>query len=233
MNIIHCRDYEDMSGKAAALVIREVERKKDLLLCVATGNSPTGLYAKLVERANSDRAFFDQLRVIKLDEWGGIPANHPSSCEYYLRNKLLEPLAISSERYISFQSDPENPVEECTRMQAELDKKGPIDVCILGIGANGHIGFNEPAAFLEPHCHVAQLSGHSLTHTMVQSLSDKPTYGLTLGLQDIMQSRKIILLITGKNKQQVITEFLSGKITTQLPASLLWLHPNVECLIGT
>ncbi|QHT68459.1 galactosamine-6-phosphate isomerase [Rhodocytophaga rosea] len=232
MNIIHCRDYEEMSGKAATLVIQEVERKKNLLLCAATGNSPTGFYAKLVEKSEKDKIFFDQLKVIKLDEWGGIPENHPSSCEYYLQTKLVEPLRIPPERYISFQSNPTDPAAECARIQAELDTQGPIDLCILGIGANGHIGFNEPALFLEPHCHIARLSGHSLTHTMVQSLNDKPTYGLTLGLQDIMRSRKIILLISGKNKEQIIQEFLSGKITTRLPASLLWLHPDVDCLIG-
>lgn len=233
MNIVYCRNYEEMSKKAASLVIEEVERKKDLLLCAATGNSPTGLYAKMVGKSQNDKVLFDQIRVIKLDEWGGIPENHPSSCEYYLQKKLVEPIKISPERYISFQSNPADPAAECARIQAELDTKGPIDVCILGIGANGHIGFNEPAPFLEPHCHVAQLSGHSLTHTMVQSLSDKPTYGLTLGIQDIMRSRKIILLISGKNKEQVIQEFLSGKVTTQLPASLLWLHPDVDCLVGS
>jgi galactosamine-6-phosphate isomerase len=232
MNIVNCRDYEEMSENAASLVIQEIERNKNLLLCAATGNSPTGLYMKLVERSEKDKALFDQLRVIKLDEWGGIPENHPSSCEYYLQAKLLEPLRITPDRYIAFQSNPAEPTAECARIQAELDTQGPIDLCILGIGANGHIGFNEPASFLQPHCHVAQLSGHSLTHTMVQSLEAKPTYGLTLGIQDIMRSRKIILLISGKNKEQVIQEFLSGKITTQLPASLLWLHPDVDCLIG-
>src|SRR5690349_5187207 len=112
MNIIHCRDYEEMSEKAASLVTQEIVRNKNMLLCAATGNSPTGLYAKLAERSQNDKAFFNHLRLIKLDEWGGIPENHPSSCEYYLQTKLLEPLNVSPERYISFQSNPADPVAE-------------------------------------------------------------------------------------------------------------------------
>jgi galactosamine-6-phosphate isomerase len=232
MKIVHCEGYAEMSQQAAAVLLGQIGQKPNLLLCAATGSSPAGLYDQLAGKAVQDASFFNQLRVIKLDEWGGLPDAHPASCEYYLRTKLLEPLAITPDRYLSFHSDPPDPVGECDRLQAALEAHGPVDVCILGLGANGHLGFNEPAAFLTPHCHVAHLSEQSLGHSMVQTLQDKPAYGLTLGMADILRARKIILLIWGQNKQPVVEAWLTRRISTQLPASLLWLHPDVHCFIG-
>lgn len=231
MNISYCKNHERMSDKAASLVMDEIKKKKNLILCAATGNSPKGLYHKLITCSKKQKGLFEQVIILKLDEWGGIPENHPATCESYLRTSLLDPLGISSARYISFHSNPLEPSAECARVQSELNNKGPIDVCILGLGSNGHIGFIEPGPFLEPHCHVAHLSEKSLQHSMVQSLESKPAFGLTLGIRDILNSRKIILLISGEKKEKVSKAFLSGKISTALPASLLWLHGNVDCFI--
>lgn len=231
MNVTYCADYEAMSRQAATLFVSEITKKKNLLLCAATGNSPTGLYEQLARRAVAHPAVFEQLRLIKLDEWGGLPEHAPETCEFYLQKKLVAPLRISPERYISFQSNPIDAAEECCRIQAELDNVGPIDVCVLGLGKNGHLGFNEPSAFLHPHCHIAQLSEQSLQHSMVQSAAHKPLFGLTLGMKDILSSKKIILLISGTEKEEAVKQLFSEKITTELPASLLWLHNNVECLV--
>ncbi len=220
-----------MSIQAASLVISAIEKKKDLLLCPATGDSPVGLYDELANKSRADRKLFEHLRVLKLDEWGGVPENHPVSCEYYLRTRLLDQLRIPSERYISFASDPAEPIEECKRIQFELDQQGPIDICVLGLGKNGHIGFNEPGPFLIPHCHVADLSKESIQHNMVRSMDTAPHFGLTLGVQNIMFARKILLLISGRNKESVTERLLQRKVYTNLPASILWLHSNVECII--
>uniref|UniRef100_UPI0035937362 6-phosphogluconolactonase n=1 Tax=Pricia sp. TaxID=2268138 RepID=UPI0035937362 len=110
---------------------------------------------------------------------------------------------------------------------------GPIDICILGLGKNGHIGFNEPAKTLTPFCHVAKLSEKSLQHSMANTMKPKPAYGLTLGMADILRSKKIILLLTGSDKQDIIFKLLSKEITTQLPASFLWLHHDVSCFIDS
>ena len=125
----------------------------------------------------------------------------------------------------------ENPEAECERIQQILDQKGPIDICILGIGMNGHIALNEPAPSLHTNCHVAHLSQKSLQHPMIAGDTEKPGYGLTLGMANIFQSRLIILLINGIKKREITQAFLEQKISTELPASLLWLHPNVICLI--
>jgi galactosamine-6-phosphate isomerase len=231
MEITYCIDYREMSKTAADLVMDQIIKKPDLLLCAATGNSPEGLYRKLAAIAGRERQLFRQLRIIKLDEWGGVPENHPVTCEYFLRNRLLDPLGISPEHYISFASDPENAEEECERISTRLQHEGPIDICILGLGRNGHLALNEPAAGLEPFCHVADLTVESLQHPMIAALEKKPGYGLTLGMQEILRSRKIIMLVAGKEKKQVAEKFLESKVTTTLPASFLWLHPHVECLV--
>jgi galactosamine-6-phosphate isomerase len=231
MNITYCDDYERLSVQAASLVISETAKRKNLLMCATSGSSPTGLYDELARKAEADKPFFDELRIIKLDEWGGIPENDLGSSEQYLRTRVLNPLGISPERYISFSSNPAAPADECERIRSELAQRGPIDVCLLGLGINGHLGFNEPGPSLKPHCHVAQLSEESRRHAMVRSMERKPEFGLTLGMQEILASRKIVLLVAGEGKEQAITGLLSGEVTTTLPASFLWLHDNVDCLI--
>lgn len=231
MKITHCRSYQEMSDLATSLVLEELVIKPDLLLCAATGSSPEGLYRELARTAGKNKSLFDQIRIMKLDEWGGVPAYYPVTCEFFLKKKLLEPLDITKDRYITFASDPDDPEAECQRIRSRLENEGPIDVCILGLGRNGHLGFNEPSPELEPYCHVAKLSADSLKHAMVASLERKPKFGLTLGIKEILSSRKIILLLSGKEKKQIAEKFLSGKISTDLPASFLHLHPQVECLI--
>jgi galactosamine-6-phosphate isomerase len=231
MKIVYCRDYESLSVQAAARVINETEKRKNLLLCAATGNSPIGLYNELVRRSEVDREFFGELRIIKLDEWAAIPENDPGSSECYLRKRLLDPLGIPPERYISFASNAAEPADECDRIRSELAQRGPIDVCILGLGINGHVGFNEPGSLLIPHCHVARLSEESRRHAMVRATNSKPQFGLTLGMQEILASRRIVLLVAGEGKSRVTAGLLSEEVSTTIPASLLWLHDNVDCLI--
>ena len=222
-----------MGQLACRSIMTSLRKKKDLLLCAATGNSPIDTYTLLADEYGKDPKIFSHLRLVKLDEWGGIPGNDPGTCESFLRKRLVIPLNIDKKRYISFESNPDVPVEECNRIQTLLEKNGPIDLCILGLGMNGHIAFNEPAEELTGHCHVARLSNKSMQHSMTQNMTIIPTFGLTLGMANILQSKKIIILVSGKNKKTIINAFLKRKISTKLPASFLWLHPNVECLLDT
>ena len=201
------------------------------LICTATGYSPTGLYEKLADSYQSDPKIFKDMIIIKLDEWGGTNGDYPNTCEYYLQKKLLEPLRISKNNYISFDSSPTDAKKECDRMENEIQEHGPIDICILGLGKNGHLGFNEPSKTLFPDCHIANLSESSLKNPMASKMKTRPTYGLTLGMANILKSKKIILLVTGPNKKKAIKKLLTREITTFLPASFLWLHPNVECFL--
>jgi galactosamine-6-phosphate isomerase len=231
MQITYCKDYQEMSKLASGLVLEEIIKKPGLLLCAATGSSPGGLYKNLAVIAGRERQLFRQLRIVKLDEWGGVPENHPVTCEYFLRSRLLGPLGISPERYLSFASDPQSPEEECKRISSRLHEEGPVDICILGLGRNGHLALNEPAGWLQPFCHVATLTEESLQHPMIADMENKPGYGLTLGMHEILHSRKIIMLVSGRGKKQVAEKFFEAKVSTTLPASFLWLHPHVECLV--
>jgi galactosamine-6-phosphate isomerase len=231
MKIEVCNSYEELSRKARDIVVRELEKNKQLLLCTATGGSPTKTYQLLGKEYQKHPKLFSKLRVIKLDEWGGIPMDYPGTCESYLQTHLIQPLQISDSRYSGFISNPENPQDECLRIQDKLKQEGPIDLCILGLGMNGHLAFNEPARFLQANCHLAELSVSSLQHTMAADMEIKPTYGLTLGMADILHSKKIIVLINGAKKRMIVKKFLSKQIKSGLPASFLWLHPNVSCFI--
>ncbi|MBC8005984.1 MAG: galactosamine-6-phosphate isomerase [Verrucomicrobia bacterium] len=231
MKIDVCQSYEELSQKASILIVDEIKKKKDLLLCTATGSSPTGTYRLLENEFRRQPSLFDELRIIKLDEWGGIPGTDPGTCESYLQAHVIQPLGISESRYFGFNSNPTNSRQECLHIQDKLKREGPIDLCILGIGMNGHIGFNEPADSLQPHAHVSQLSQSSLQHSMASGMTIGPSFGLTLGMADILQSRMIVMLISGSQKRNIVKKFLSEKITTLVPASFLWLHPRVICLV--
>ena len=223
--------YEELSQRAADIILRQLDVKKDLLLCAATGNTPGKTYELLGEECARRPERFTDMRVLKLDEWGGLPATDPGSCEYYLQTRLIAPLNIDDRRYISFRNDPADPQEECMRIQGQLSEAGPIDCCLLGLGLNGHIGFNEPASFLQPGCHIARLSTTTLQHPMVATANRQPACGLTLGMADILQARMILILISGSSKKEIAREFLSRRVTAELPASFLWLHANVICLL--
>ncbi|HTI08069.1 MAG TPA: 6-phosphogluconolactonase, partial [Puia sp.] len=186
MKISVLDSYEAISREAASIITRQLEINNKLLLCAATGNTPSGTYERLAQEYDKRPALFDAMRVLKLDEWGGIPMEDPGTCETYLQARLLSPLRITSDRYLSFHSDAADPEEECKRVQKKLEKAGPIDCCMLGLGLNGHIGLNEPAGSLQPDFHLAQLSEGTLGHSMVAAMNRRPSYGLTLGMADIL-----------------------------------------------
>lgn len=232
MRIAEFEEIDQMGQKAFSIVMDEIEHNPQLLLCAATGSSPLPLYRNLDEEAKKRAAAFDQLRVVPLDEWVGLPSSD-GSCHAFLQKHILRPLNITQERYFRFNAAAEDLKEECMRIQALVKEQGPIDLCVLGLGKNGHLGFNEPADELQPHCHIADLAVQSQQHSMILDSSIKPIQGITLGIQDILSSKRILLLVSGSGKEEAKKKLLSGEITSQCPASLLWKHHNVDCLVVT
>jgi len=218
-------DYKAMSRMATDLVLAAVQQKPESVLCVATGASPVGVYAALAEH----RAALEQVRILKLDEWGGLAKDDPATCEVYIRRHILEPWGVSSDRFIGFSSDAPDPAAECRRIREAVDAWGGIDVSILGMGADGHIGLNYPADTLPA---TATVTGPStLRHAMLEAARGIPTHGLTLGMAEVLRSRRIVLVVNGESKADAVRRLLSGQITTQFPASLLWLHPAINCVL--
>jgi galactosamine-6-phosphate isomerase len=227
MLITRCNTFAELNELASDTIIHELQQKPQSLVCAATGNSPTGVYQKLVEKKESIN--LSGLRFIKLDEWYGLGINDEGSCEKYLHEHLFNPLGISNKQYIAFNGKADNPEKELEHINNYLDEHGPIDLCILGLGKNGHIAFNEPADTLKPRAHMSPLSATSLEHTMIKSTGEPIKYGMTLGMTDILQSKKIILLVNGTHKNAIMQKLMEQKISTLLPASFLWLHANVQC----
>lgn len=219
-------DYETLSGNVADRLVEGLRQQPDSLLCLASGSTPTRTYEMLVERGRREPTLFEKCRVLKLDEWGGLPASDSATCEHHLRTTIIDPLELHGQ-YTSFTTQPATPESECARISDWLDTNGPIVACILGLGINGHLGFNEPAESLQPFAHIASLSEASLGHAMLNASSGRPTYGITLGMANIIQSREILLVVSGTSKQQPLKELMSRRISTSFPASFLWLHPNV------
>jgi galactosamine-6-phosphate isomerase len=219
-------DHEAVSRHAATWLVERLRENPSALLCLAAGSTPTRTYELLALEGAKDPRLFEHCRIIKLDEWGGLPPGDPATCDTQLRTTLVSPLRLT-ERYITFESNPLDPDAECARIAAWLDQNGPIDICVLGLGINGHLGFTEPAEYLQPFAHVAELSQASLSHAMLAKSDVRPTFGLTLGMADLIQSRHILLLVSGPAKRDPLRRLLSGRISTEFPASMLQVHPNV------
>jgi galactosamine-6-phosphate isomerase len=225
-------DYESLSRHAADLVIDRLREQPSALISLAAGATPSRAYQLLAERYSREPGLFAKCRLLKLDEWGGLPIEDPATCDHQLRSALIGPLA-ASDRYVGFDSNPNNPEAECARIADWLRERGPIDLCILGLGLNGHIGFNEPAEYLQPHAHVAHLSPTSMNHAMLNRTAARPAYGLTLGMADLLQSRAVLVLVSGATKRDPLQRLLSGRIATSFPASFLQLHPRVTVLVDS
>jgi galactosamine-6-phosphate isomerase len=227
MHIQIAKDYSAMSAQTADFIVSELKQRPDLLLCASAGGTPTGPYEQLVIHRSRQGSLFKKMRVVQIDEWVGPSPSHPATCRYDLRTKLLTPLGIEASRFRGFKSDAADSERETKSMSQWLSKNGPIDICILGLGLNGHIAMNEPGDELTPHAHVSKLTLQSQKHAMLATLKRKPRFGLSLGIADILSSRKILLLVSGPSKKAILKRTLEPIVTTRLPASFLHLHPNV------
>ncbi|MEI7497857.1 MAG: 6-phosphogluconolactonase [Candidatus Falkowbacteria bacterium] len=227
LELIVASDYEKMSQLATKKIFKEIKLNPKLLISLATGSTPTRAYDLLAEKSKKEPKIFNKVRMIGLDEWGGVPNNDPCTCLEYIMEHLTGPMNIPTKRFTSWDSDPQDPAKEVERVTKALEKEGDIDVCILGMGVNGHLGFNEPTDSLKLKPHIAELTDTTKKHTMAQEAEHEIKYGLTLGMGEIMRSKKVILLVNGAHKVEPFKIFLSQKISAQFPASILWLHPNV------
>jgi len=224
------KDYAAMSARAVDFIVDELKQRPDLLLCASAGGTPTGPYEQLATHYARRPQLFKKMRVVQIDEWVGPPPSHPATCRYDLQTKLLAPLHIQGSLFRGYKSDAADPHLEARTMSQWLAKNGPIDICILGLGLNGHIAMNEPGDALVPHAHVSKLTLQSQKHSMLATLKRKPRLGLTLGMADILASWKILLLVSGSTKTAILKRTLQPKVTTHLPASFLHLHPDVTVL---
>ena len=232
MKIIQCKDYEEISVAAADEVAKVIREKKGPVLGLATGSTPVGMYEKLVKMYDEGELDFSDVTSVNLDEYYPISPDNVQSYRYYMNSFLFDHVNIDKNNTYIPNGNAEDPYGECVKYDSVLDSLGKIDLQVLGIGRNGHIGFNEPDESLYLGTHVTRLSESTVkANSRFFSESEKiPDRALTMGIGSIFKADKIILLASGESKRDAVKQVLSGKLTTACPATLLNLHPDVTLI---
>jgi glucosamine-6-phosphate deaminase len=219
--------YEASSLHAAGDLIERVKSISNPVICTASGDSPAGLYRQIVEKVQKKQLDISNWFFLGLDEWVGMNGSDEGSCRYHLDEQLFRPLEISEERICFFDGRSHDLVAECARVEKFIQEHNGIDATILGLGINGHVGMNEPGTSAHIRSHVADL--HDTTKRVGQKYFKNQqtlTQGLTLGIATLLDSKHIMLLISGRHKAAITQRIFEEEISEQLPASLLRNHPS-------
>ena len=233
MKLIVVENYDEMS-KLAAIKIKEViESKPDAILGLATGSTPIGTYKELINMNKAGELDFSKVTTINLDEYIGLSEKNTQSYRYFMNENLFNHINIKKENTFIPNGLAKNIEEETKKYDEKIDELGGTDIQILGIGSNGHIAFNEPNDYLTAGSHLTNLAESTISANsrFFNSIDEVPKTAITMGLCQIMKSKKILLLATGENKAKAIKEVLSGKITTKNPATMLQMHRDITLII--
>jgi glucosamine-6-phosphate isomerase len=228
MKIIVCDTYEELSKRMADDLVEITRPIECPLICTASGDSPAGLYKELVSRVREKEVDISSWQFLGLDEWAGMNEDDEGSCRFHLNNQFFNPLQIRNERVCFFDGRADNPEEECDRVENFISNHHGIDVAILGLGMNGHVGMNEPGTSPTLRSHVSAID--PLTQQVGQkyfSEQKKLSHGLTLGIATLKEAKHIMLIVTGGHKASITQKVLQGEISGKLPASLLRDHPGL------
>lgn len=233
MRIIITDTYEDMSKKAATIVASQVNLKPNSILGLATGGTPVGMYQELVKMYNDNEVDFSETKTFNLDEYYPIDRDNDQSYYYYMNENLFKHINVSNDNINIPNGKAEDIEKECYEYDKNIYNSGGIDLQVLGIGNNGHIGFNEPDVTFESGTHKVKLDDETINANarFFDSVEDVPTEAISMGMKTIMQSNKIVLLANGKGKAKIIDKMLFGEISPNVPASILQLHPHVIVII--
>lgn len=229
MKIYQAKNYQEMSRKAANIISAQIIMKPDAVLGLATGSTPIGTYRQLIDWYKKGDLDFSEIRSVNLDEYKGLSADNDQSYAYFMRTNLFDSVNIKKENTHIPNGLVEDPDLECARYNAIIRDLGGIDLQLLGLGGNGHIGFNEPGASYEKETHCVKLTENTIqaNSRFFEKMEDVPRYAYTMGIKNIMQARRILLIASGENKAEALYRSLFGPITPAVPASILQLHNNV------
>ena len=229
MKFIVCKNYEEMSEKAAEIMIDVVKNKPDATLGLATGSSPIGMYKCMAKAYENKEVSFKNCKSFNLDEYYKISRDNDQSYYYFMNENLFSHIDIDLKNTDIPNGEADDYEKECERYDAKIEANGGIDVQVLGIGNNGHIGFNEPEEWLYSKTHKTSLTESTIeaNKRFFASADDVPRYALTMGMATIMKARKIVMVISGKAKAPVTKILKEGRISTSCPASLLHCHNDV------
>lgn len=227
MKIIITKNYEEMSDKAAEVMLRVVKQNPKAVLGLATGTTPLGLYARMISDHREKRTDYLQIRTVNLDEYKGLPKTHEQSYAYFMKKNLFEGLGIAPEQTNIENSTAQDAEAECARYDALLEEL-PRDIQLLGLGSNGHIAFNEPNTPFGSGTHMVELADSTVNDNarLFEDISEVPRKAYTMGIKQIMQAKKILILASGANKAEAVCKMVKGEVTEEVPASVLQLHPD-------
>jgi len=233
MNIIVVKDYNEMSYQAAQLIAEQITNKRKSVLGLATGSTPECMYKELINLNQEDKVDFSEVITFNLDEYYGLPPEHPQSYYFFMWNNFFKHVNIKKENIHLLNGISENIDKECAQYEALIKKSGGIDLQVLGIGNNGHIGFNEPDINLNTKTHLVNLTAKTIraNSRFFNTAQKVPKQAITMGIGTIMRARKIILLAYGKRKARVIEKTINSPITTKVPATVLQLHNDVTIIV--
>lgn len=228
MNLIRAKDYAQLSRIAAGLIAAQVNRKPNSLLGFATGSSPVGTYQQLIALCNAGDVDFSRASTVNLDEYVGLPADHPQSYARFMRENLFDHINI----VLANTNIPDgmnlSTESECHRYDAVIRGFGGVDLQLLGIGHDGHIGFNEPSDHFSTGTNCVTLTEMTIeaNKRFFESADDVPRQALTMGIYDIMMAKSIVMVANGADKAEILKAALKGPVTPKIPASILQFHPN-------
>ena len=231
MRIIETKNYQELSALAADLIGAQLLLKPRCVLGLATGSTPIGTYEKLVEAYKAGRLDFSQVRTVNLDEYCGLSGEHPQSYRYFMDKHLFSQVNILRGNTHLPNGAAPDPEVESRRYEALVESLGGVDLQLLGIGHNGHIGFNEPTDSFPPVVHPVELTESTIqaNSRLFDRIEDVPRKAITMGIGTILKADKI-LLVAGADKRAIVEEALTGKVTPLVPASVLQLHRDVTVI---
>ncbi|MCI8979012.1 MAG: glucosamine-6-phosphate deaminase [Lachnospiraceae bacterium] len=229
MRIVRAKDYNDMSRKAANILSAQVIMKPNCVLGLATGSTPIGTYAQLVEWYNKGDLDFSNVTTVNLDEYRGLDRENDQSYYYFMNRHLFGKVNVNHERTFLPDGTEKDSEKACADYNQIIEDVGGVDLQLLGLGHNGHIGFNEPGDVFKAKTHCVDLTETTIkaNQRFFASIDDVPRQAYTMGIQTIMQARKILVVVSGEDKAGIVKEAFFGPITPRVQASVLQLHPDV------
>lgn len=233
VKLIEVADFEELSSAAAAIVEQQVLGNSHSVLGLATGSTPIGLYEKMAEGCRQRGVSYKNVQTINLDEYRGLGAGHPNSYRSFMNEHLFNAIDIPPANTHIPDGRAVEVEAECRRYEALIDRIGPPHLQILGLGTNGHIGFNEPGTPEDSVTHCVALTDSTRENNarFFASPEEVPTHAITMGIASILKSRKILLLASGAKKAPAVKRFMEQRITGSFPASFLWKHPDVTLIV--